>query len=85
VQYNICKMDNAVSFPYTSLSKADVLQSLRTLSSDGLVPIYCMCRRGIDSRRAVALLLSEGFSNVFNIQGGLLEWRASVEPDFPLY
>jgi adenylyltransferase and sulfurtransferase len=85
VQYNICKLDDAVSFPYSSLSNDEVLQRIRTLSLDGVLPVYCMCRRGVDSRRAVALLLSKGFSNVFDIQGGLVEWQASVEPEFPLY
>ena len=49
------------------------------------MPVYCMCRRGIDSRAAVATLTKNGFSAVKDISGGLNEWTRAVDPEFPMY
>ena len=55
---------------------------------DGLftVPIFTLCRRGIDSVTAAKFLMAENISHeVKNIDGGLSSWHAEVDIDFPLY
>jgi len=49
------------------------------------LPIYVICRRGIDSVAATKLLLDHGVPSVFNINGGLEEWRSNVDASFALY
>ena len=50
------------------------------------IPIFTLCRRGIDSLEAVQYLRHYGFgSEVRSIQGGLTAWARNVEDDFPMY
>jgi SulP family sulfate permease len=62
-----------------------VLMPLRTIleSADGLPrdrPIYLVSRSGRRSTRAMRLLLGLGFEEVFNLKGGMLNWRARNQP-----
>ena len=47
--------------------------------------IYVLCRRGVDSVTATALLRRAGLQSVFNIKGGLASWSGEVDPHFPVY
>ena len=62
-----------------------ILLKLKELRRDPSTSIYVLCRRGMDSVTATKFLLEHGFTNVFNIRGGLTAWRDSVDPLFPLY
>lgn len=44
------------------------------------VPCVVYCRRGIRGRRAMDLLRSAGFSEVYNISGGYEQWKAAGLP-----
>jgi SulP family sulfate permease len=62
-----------------------VLMPLRTIieSTDDLPrdrPIYLVSRSGRRSTRAMRLLLGLGFEEVFNLKGGMLNWRARNQP-----
>lgn len=46
---------------------------------------YVICRRGVDSISATQFLIDHGFTNVFNIRGGLTAWKEHVDQLFPLY
>ncbi|KAG5175594.1 hypothetical protein JKP88DRAFT_337718 [Tribonema minus] len=88
--FSICRLDGAVNVPYAALARAGgggdaEIEKLRALAGDA--PVYCMCRRGIDSRRAAALLQARGGfpGGIYDVAGGLVRWREDVDPDFPLY
>ena len=49
------------------------------------LPIYVICRRGIDSVTTTKFLLDHGFTCVYNIEGGLADWRRDCDPSFPSY
>jgi adenylyltransferase/sulfurtransferase len=49
------------------------------------LPVFVVCRRGIDSVRATELLLRQGYTDVYNVSGGLEEWKKAVDPNFPSY
>jgi rhodanese-related sulfurtransferase len=49
------------------------------------LPIYVLCRRGIDSVSATQLLISQGFKNIYNINGGITAWKDEVDNSFPSY
>jgi rhodanese-related sulfurtransferase len=42
--------------------------------------IICICRSGNRSQTAAAYLLSQGFSDVINLSGGMFGWRGSGLP-----
>ena len=58
-----------------------LLENLRKIKD----PIYFICRRGIASVSATNLLLENGFRDVWNIDGGLTEWKKKIDENFPFY
>ena len=48
-------------------------------------PIAFHCHHGIRSRHAAEQLLSEGFRNVYNVEGGIDAWSERVDPSVPRY
>lgn len=47
--------------------------------------VVLYCRSGARSAWAVRLLRSRGFDNVLNLKGGVLGWRADVDPSLRKY
>lgn len=48
-------------------------------------PIVIYCKSGFRSRQALALLLSSGFENVRHLEGGILNWQATLDPTLRRY
>lgn len=61
------------------------MDEVEALSEGRSLPVYCICRRGVDSRAAVAILAEKGFPSVTDVSGGLTEWTRTVDREFPLY
>lgn len=61
------------------------LDEVETLSEGRSLPVYCICRRGVDSRAAVDILTRKGFPSVTDVSGGLTEWARTVDREFPMY
>jgi monothiol glutaredoxin len=58
-------------------------QHIMTL--DKATPLYFHCHHGQRSQQAAAFFLSHGFSNVFNVSGGIEAWSIEVDPSVPRY
>jgi rhodanese-related sulfurtransferase len=43
--------------------------------------VYIYCRSGRRSRTAIEFLKSKGYSNCFNVTGGILAWLNEVNPE----
>jgi len=43
--------------------------------------IYVICRGGFRSQQAAEILSAQGFTNVFNVLGGMLAWQGEVVPE----
>ena len=41
--------------------------------------VYVICRSGNRSSQAVNLLRSKGFTNVYNVTGGIIHWKGPIE------
>jgi rhodanese-related sulfurtransferase len=48
----------------------------RMAEIDAQRPVVAVCRSGVRSAQAVVLLQKSGFSEVANLAGGMLRWRA---------
>jgi rhodanese-related sulfurtransferase len=48
-------------------------------------PIVVMCHTGGRSRQVAGFLLASGYSNVFNLAGGIDAWSIDVDPQIPRY
>ncbi len=48
--------------------------------------VVMMCRSGSRSGRVVAVLQAQhGFTNLFNLEGGILAWSEEIDPNIPQY
>jgi monothiol glutaredoxin len=66
-----------------SIAQAKKLGDLSDLSKDA--PIALHCHHGIRSRAAAEELLRQGFTNVYNLEGGIEAWTTQVDPSVPHY
>jgi len=84
IQFQICRLPGALNVPYKKLQDGSGLEEVkaRIKPED---PCFVICRRGVDSVSATDLLVSNGFSNVHNVRGGLTDWAKEVDPTFPSY
>lgn len=57
------------------------LRELEELKNKEIVMI---CRSGGRSSRACSLLERNGFSNVYNLEGGMKAWATEIDPDLPV-
>ena len=55
------------------------------LQRDRDTPIVFMCHHGIRSRHAAEYFRQQGFTNLYNLSGGIDAWSALVDPSVPRY
>ena len=48
-------------------------------------PVYCFCKMGGRSARAVKFLKSQGYAHIVNVKGGIHAWSAEIDPAIPQY
>jgi rhodanese-related sulfurtransferase len=48
-------------------------------------PVVLMCRSGRRSAAAVMQLEQQGFTNLYNLQGGILAWQQEIDPSMRVY
>jgi monothiol glutaredoxin len=48
-------------------------------------PVALHCHHGVRSRAAAEQLLREGFTKVYNLEGGIEAWSQDVDPSVPRY
>jgi adenylyltransferase/sulfurtransferase len=86
-QFDLCSLDGAVNIPLEKLE--DQLERVEELSN-GIKPVFCMCRRGFFSVLATHMLndaaaIRPRIHSVKNIEGGLTAWQIDVDHMFPKY
>ena len=48
-------------------------------------PIAFLCHHGTRSRSAAEHFVSQGFSKIYNVEGGIDAWSVKVDPTVPRY
>jgi len=48
-------------------------------------PVIMQCRSGKRSAAAVMQLEQLGFTNLYNLKGGILAWQEAFDPKMPVY
>lgn len=62
----------------------DILQNTDKITREKDVIIYC--RSGNRSANIIRALEQHfGFTNLFNLKGGMLDWADEIDPDIPKY
>jgi rhodanese-related sulfurtransferase len=63
---------------------AEILARLDEINTDKKVIIHC--RSGMRSANVISYLeQNHGYSNLFNLTGGILAWSAEIDPSMPYY
>lgn len=60
-----------------------ITQRFAELAKDA--EIVCACRSGGRSAQVVQFLKQKGFTNVANLEGGILAWSRQIDPSVPQY
>jgi len=77
-EYEIARIDGAKLIPLGEIAdRTDELQREQ--------PIVVHCHSGKRSAQAVRLLQQRGFSNVYNLEGGIDAWSDQIDPTVPKY
>ena len=76
-EYEVSNL-NGINIPLSGV----VIESEK-ISRD--IPVVIHCRSGKRSAQAVMLLEQEGFSNLSNLQGGILAWKDAFDPEMDVY
>jgi len=63
---------------FMNINDNDFTQKIATL--DKSKPIFVYCRSGRRSRNALAILVTKGFSEVYNLDGGITAWQSDGYP-----
>jgi monothiol glutaredoxin len=70
-----------------AIAQARALEGARAdllgLKRDSAIALHC--HHGVRSRAAAEGLLREGFTNVYNLEGGIDAWSQEVDPSVPRY
>jgi hypothetical protein len=48
-------------------------------------PVIIHCRSGARSAAAVMQLEAQGFTQLYNLKGGILAWAQEIDPNIPVY
>lgn len=49
------------------------------------IPVIIQCRSGKRSAQAVMMLEQQGYTNLSNLQGGILAWKEDIDPELDVY
>jgi rhodanese-related sulfurtransferase len=94
------KIDNGEDFLLLDVRRADELAIAKLDSAthiemnqvpsvlDDLDPdkeTIVMCRSGMRSMQVAVFLHNQGFSNVHNLEGGILAWASQIDPSMQTY
>jgi sulfur-carrier protein adenylyltransferase/sulfurtransferase len=74
----IAAVDGALHIPMREIPA-------RIASLDSGKPLVVMCHSGGRSRRVAEFLKQNGFSNVFNLSGGIDAWSTQINSHVPRY
>lgn len=77
-EFAICHIAGSTMMPMASVpARAEEL--------DPEAEIVVVCHHGMRSAQVCMFLERQGFSNVFNLVGGVAAWAAEVDPAMPQY
>lgn len=79
-EWDIVRIQGACHMPRDTLTHPDTLAHL-----DKHAPIILQCKLGARSRKALLTLRAQGFTQLHNLEGGILAWIDHIEPHLPRY
>ena len=77
-ELEICKIDGAINMPMSS-----IMETFSELDSKSSYSLYC--HHGMRSMQVANFLLSNGFTSLFNLQGGIDAWSREIDDSIQRY
>ena len=77
-EFDICRLDGSQLIPMRQIPA-----SLGKLDTDQ--PVVVICHHGIRSQQVALYLEHQGFSQVYNLRGGVDGWAHDVDPAMATY
>ncbi len=77
-EFDIGRIPGSVLLPLPELP-----QRVAEVPKDREVVVHC--KSGMRSQKAIAFLKQQGFTNLVNLQGGILAWAERIDPSVPKY
>ena len=77
-EWDFCHIEGACHLPMSQIQ-----QRIGELDPTQETVVYC--HHGVRSLRVAAFLVSNGFSRVASLTGGIEAWSVSVDPSVPRY
>jgi rhodanese-related sulfurtransferase len=77
-EYQICALPDSVHIPM-----AQIPGRLGELNKDA--EIVVVCHHGTRSQYVANFLQHQGFTRLYNLQGGVAAWARQVDPSMPQY
>jgi rhodanese-related sulfurtransferase len=77
-EFDICRLDGSRLIPMRQIPA-----SLGQLETDQ--PVVVICHHGIRSQQVALYLEHQGFSQVYNLRGGVDGWARDVDPAMATY
>jgi hypothetical protein len=71
------------AYHLVTIPMSQVSQRMAELDRDQ--PIACLCHHGVRSMQVARFLVSNGFTEVVNIAGGIDAWATQVDPSIGRY
>jgi rhodanese-related sulfurtransferase len=68
---------------FVHLPMQQVPQSLGQLPRDQ--PLIVLCHHGVRSMHVARFLQAQGFTQIYNLQGGIDAWSSQVDNNVPVY
>jgi adenylyltransferase/sulfurtransferase len=77
MEYEICNLGGEL------IPMGTVMDNLDKISADKKVVVHC--KSGARSGTIVQMLQAKGYSNVYNLKGGIRAWSDEIDPSVPKY
>src|SRR5207302_11278113 len=78
LQWDICRLEKSELIPMAKLPA-------RMSEFDSAEDVILICKNGARSAHAVKMFHEAGFTRVWNVAGGLLEWSDRIVTKLPKY
>lgn len=77
-EHERARIENSILIPMGEIAS-------RVAELDPETEVVVICHHGGRSMQVAAFLERQGFSNVYNLTGGVDAWARTVDPSIPLY
>lgn len=77
-EWQIARIDGAHLKPLSSLK-----DNFDDIPKDK--PVYCLCKMGGRSSKAIEFLKSQGYTSLILVKGGITAWSQEIDPTIPQY